>query len=161
MSNAVLIALVVALGVGFVVALFAFISAMFRRHDPKRSRASVALAPDGSFALAIPHGRTGGNIFFRFEISGTDTDGNYAIAVHAELTRGGSIVSTVERHTASGMTPIGPGRVSRSHSINAATLSMGSFELLSLPSSGDFVVKGRARAEAPTELVKAWAYLVE
>ena len=43
--------------------------------------------------------------------------------------------------------------------VYAATMNTGSIELLTLPRGGDFVARGRARAEVPTELTRGWVYL--
>ena len=46
-------------------------------------------------------------VSFRFDIAGTNTDDEYAIAVMAELLRGGTVLRSVEWHTAPNMPPIG------------------------------------------------------
>jgi hypothetical protein len=110
--------------------------------------------------VAITGAAAGERLLFRFEIDGTNTDDDYALAVLAEVVQEGRVVTRAERHTSGNMEPIGGGPVARVGETFAVTMTEGSFELTTLP-GGDCVARGRARADAPTVLKRGWVYTGE
>jgi hypothetical protein len=145
--------------VGCLALIFGILFVTFRKHDPKRARASTETRPDGTFELAIAGGVAGERLFFRFEIDGKSTDDDYAIAVLAEAEQQGRVVARAERHTSASMDPIGSGPFETVGTTFAVTMAEGSFELMTLP-GGDCVVRGRVRADAPTVLKRGSVYLI-
>lgn len=157
MGESGVVAIIVALAVLGSVGIIVAVARGFRSHDPARSRAHVEIDSDGTFTLDVPASPAPESVFFRFEISGTNTDDDFDLAVGAELE--GEKGSKVERHHGDKAPSLGYGKPTRLGTQHAVTMTSGSFLLLHLPTNRAVKVKGVARAGGETKLVRGHVYL--
>lgn len=167
MSDSVTVIVIVIGVVALAVLIVGVIAIAFRRHNPARAAASVAVAAGVPFQLQL----TGspGKLFFRFQINenvgtravgkmGTIVDRDKDLLVSGEIVDddGGTrafAVKTSERSTLEGARS-----ARRAHTEVAASDSSGSILLAALR-TGDRVARGVVLEHPKEKLLKAWVYV--
>ncbi|MFI5505864.1 hypothetical protein ACIA48_00210 [Mycobacterium sp. NPDC051804] len=167
MSDLVVAIGAIALAVVLVLVIGGAIAMAFRRHNPKRAAASVAVAASVPFELQLPG--SAGKLFFRFQIDehiGTRTIGKLGMIVDRgkDLLVSGEIVDAHGGTRAFAVKTAEQSKIKGAHSARwagtevATSDSSGSISLAAVH-AGDRVVRGVVREHPKEKLLKGWVYV--
>jgi hypothetical protein len=167
MSHAVVVIGVIGLVILLAGAIVAVVAMAFRRHNPERAAASVAVAADVPFELQLPG--SPGKLFFRFRINedigarpigkmGTVVDRSKDLLISGEIVGddGGARAFAVKTAEQSRITGARSARWARTEV--ATGDSTGSISLAAL-GAGDRVVRGMVLEHPKGKLLKGWVYV--